>query len=188
MGWTAPITRSVNDVYTAAQWNTHIRDNLIFLHDTHGPLWLPAQMWTRDAAHGPSNLIGTNPDSYAIINFANSIDINHIHLSMLVPDDWIAGGFEAKVYWTPSGTDTGDCRFELDYLFISAGGNPEAAGTTITQDIAGGGSATALQIDTIGTTAAPTAGQWMRLVLNRLGVSDTLGDAARIIGLELEYT
>jgi hypothetical protein len=188
MAWSTPRTWVTSEIVTAAMMNSDVRDNSNFLHDTHGPLWIPAQAWSKGTTYALAALIGTDPDAYAVLNLANGIDANHHHSSALVPDKWISGGFTVKVHWTPSSTNTGDCRFELTYLFVSADGNPEAAGTTVPTDIAGGGVTTAKQVDTIATTSAPTAGQWMRLVLNRLGSADTFTGAARVVGLELEYT
>lgn len=38
MAWTAPRTWTTGEVVTAAIMNTHVRDNLLFLHDDHRPV------------------------------------------------------------------------------------------------------------------------------------------------------
>ena len=170
---------------TASKLNSDLRDNPTHNRETHGPLWIPTQRWSKGNVFSDGAMLGSDPNSYMANLYLNSVNSYH-HASELVPDDWISGGFVVKVHWTPADGTAGNVLFELTYLFVSAGENPRAAGATLAQNIAAGGSNIAEQIDTIGTTSAPTAGEWMRLVLNR-NASDTYGAAANITGLELEY-
>lgn len=188
MPFNTPETWVPNQIVTAAFLNKDLRDNVNFLHDTHGPLWIPAQRWSADGAYGVGGFQGSDPNKIPHLLFVDASDAIHRQASEMVPDNWIAGGFVVKVHWTPNTTNTGNCRYVLTYLFASPLDNIEAAGASITTDIAGNGVANKVQVDTIGTTSAPTAGELIRLNLNRLGTVDSFAGAARVLGLELEYT
>ena len=194
MPWTTPITRAPNDLYTAAQWNTHIRDNLNFLHDTHGPLWIPVERFlTLVSPPGQAAGVtrGTSPDGIHVAEFGPSASL-YLGASEKVPNDWISGGFAAYIWWAPADGTAGDVRWDVETLFLDITANEDAAAAgTLMAATAATALATNRAVRTlIGTTAAPTAGDLIRIAVRRDGLhaDDDYAANAGFMGIELGYT
>ncbi len=168
--------------------NTHVRDNLNFVHETHGPLWIPAQDISDASTFGPTTMIGSDPDSLDIIAMAGG-HTAWFHATRLVPNDWISGGITWKLHYRKGAANAGDFVFQLQYGHISTTEDPLAVGGNEDKTFTPADNTT-YQIETLGTTTAPTAGELMRLAFRRDGGSgsDTSADALHMIGLEGEYT
>src|SRR3989304_4762302 len=161
MPWTNPVAVSVGELYTATKYNAQVKDDLIFVHETHGPIWIPAGDWADGGsftvterksgadeltAYVGASYIGTGADTLR-------------EATRVVPDNWISGGFTVKVYWTQNATGAGNVRWQFYYLFRSANSSLIAAKTELAVTAAAPAVADQVTVTTMGTTAAPTAGQ-----------------------------
>ncbi len=182
MAWVTPNTWAVNDIVTAALLN-ETRGNLTFVHETHGPIWIPTQNMSTGTAFGPTNTIGSDPDSLDIVAMAGTS--SYYHFQLLVPDDWISGGITWKLHYRKGGASGGTFIFNFQYGHISTGGDMLAVGGSLDKTFTPTDD-TNYQIENLGTTSAPTAGELLRQVVRRNG--GTSGDALHMIGMEGEYT
>ncbi len=188
MAWTTPRTWATSELVTAAMMNANVRDNSNFLHDTHGPIWIPATEWILTAQPAVT-IRGSDPDSLAIVGFSGS-NTAWFHATRLLPDDWISGGITWKYHYRKTATaDANDFAIQLQYGQIAitedalaVGGNVDKTFTP-TNDLN-------YRVETLGTGAAPSAGDLIRLAVRRDGLSgaDTSIDGCDFIGLEGEYT
>jgi|SRR3990172_7231524 len=185
MAYTTPPTKAVNDLLTASDWNTYIRDNLEFFRQNHGPLWIPARELI---GTGTLATLGTEPNAIETWALINSFTFGG-HATRQVPDDWISGGFTVKIHWAPNSTNTGVVRFVLNYAFLGLGELVTVAGTELVVEPAADGVTSGINIDAFAATAAPTAGELIRVDVRREGAhaNDTFTGTAQIVALELEY-
>ena len=190
MAWMAPNTWAVNDIVTAAKLNQDLRDNVNFVHETHGPIWLPAIHWaqvTLDGLHGSKDF-GADTVSMQAIQMGASNALFY-GATVLLPDDWISGGITWSVHYKKFTAAGGDYVWEIDYGHIATGEDIHAAGANLDKTFTPTDD-TNYQIESIGTSVAPSAGDLIRLVVRRDGVeaADTSADVMHFIGLEGAYT
>ncbi len=190
MDWTTPRTWVTSELVTAAFLNTHIRDNLNFVHDTHGPIWVPAIEWAQVAQNGlhGSTDQGADEVSMQVIQM-NATNAIYFGATVLLPDDWISGGITWKLHYKKVTAAAGDYVWEIDYGHIATGEDIHAAGANLDKTFTPTDD-TNYQIESIGTSVAPSAGDLIRLVVRRDGVegADTSADTMHFIGMEGEYT
>lgn len=191
MTWTAPRTWTTGEVVTASMMNTDVRDNTNHLHQTHGPLSVTPGDFHSDATVGAILAeSGSPPDTMGGLIFATGVD-RYAEWVGLVPDDWISGGFAVKLHWSQSANDTGNVVWIVRYAFFSPGETVTAAGASLTQTVAANGTLSVYTGPTsMGTTSSPTAGELIRMTVQRDGdaAGDTLNTASAILHLmELEY-
>jgi len=188
MPWTNPVAVSVGELYTATKYNAQVKDDLIHLHETHGPLWVPACEWADGGVLALTER-SSGLTAYVGAAYLNGASDTLREATRIVPDNWISGGFTVKVHWTQSATGAGNVRWQFYYLFRSANSSLIAAKTELAVTAAAPAVADQETITTIGTTAAPTAGQIVLMTLRRNAADslDTLVDNVFMVGLELEY-
>ena len=188
MVWSSPRTWVTSEIVTAAMMNSDVRDNSLFLHDTHGPLWIPANRMKHDAGVNEADL-GSGATRIFTLNFDQSLDEFAWDTEML-PDDWISSGFTVKVWWAPSNAGSGNVVWHVHLAQLTDGDQLTEAAGSITATVAAPGVTDELVVSSLGATAAPIVNNLQRIVVERRGTAgaDTYGVLARLIGLELEYT
>ena len=190
MAWTTPRTWVTSELVTAAFMNTHVRDNLNFVHETHGPIWIPAQEWMGVTTNGVHASVdrGDDEESMQIIQMGASNTTYH-HAIILLPDDWISGGITWVLHYKKDAARGGDMVFQIDYGHIATGEDIHAVGANLDKTFTPTDD-TNYQTESIGTSVSPSAGDLIRMVVRRDGASgaDTAGAVMHMIGLEGRYT
>lgn len=108
MAWTTPATWSAGEVPTASKLNTHLRDNLTFLHTLHGAR----------AYKGSTQSISTNAgEGFTALTFVDeTFDSDSIH----------SNSSNTSRFTIPSGMD-GFWYFHGQIEYASGGGNQRDA-------------------------------------------------------------
>ncbi len=127
------------------------------------------------AAHSMRD--GATPPTWAAWNgtlrapsFINAATTD-LHCSFELLHDWMEGSdFEVHVHWTPSTTNTGNCKWGLDYSILTSTG-AAAAPTTVTITPAANGVVRQESLSTFGTIsgAGLTIGTIIDVRIYRLG-------------------
>lgn len=188
MVWTTPRTWVADEIVTETQLNVHLRDNLNFLHDTHGPLWIPASRMKHDAAIEELNL-GSGATSIFTLNFDQNLDEFAWDVEML-PDVWISSGFTVKVWWAPSSASSGNVVWHVHLAQLADGDQLTEAPGSVTATVAAPEVTDELVVSSLGATGAPTVNNLQRIVVERRGLdaADTYAALTRLIGVKLEFT
>ena len=180
MAWSPPTTVAVNDTHSASRWNTQVKANLEHLHETHGPIWIPAGGFIPD---GTATQVYDATVKAGAINFPDASTTEAVAFG-LVPADWISGGITFTLYLQQRTAGTGNARFQIEYQFVSDA-EVLAAGTALgPTDIAVPGTLNAEKLQAFTATAAPSAGELIKIVVSRIGAhaNDTF---AGNVGLSL---
>ena len=189
MVWTTPRTWVTSELVTAAQLNTHVRDNLNVLRTTRVPIWVPVTDWSLSASTGHNTTSqGSAPESAAVILMGAS---NVLYYEALVPlpGDWISGGITWTVHFKKSTAAGGDFVLELDYGHIAVTEDLLAVGANLDVTFTPTDT-TNYQTKSLGTSVAPSALDLIRLVFRRDGVAgaDTSADVMQFLGMSGAYT
>lgn len=111
-------------------------------------------------------------------------------IPFLTPQDYDSGG-TFRVVYSQSSTTVTQWRAEINYNELANAQDPTGAATVVATSLTPDGVVNQVQIDTIGTVAAPlTAGTWMRMAFERdsAHADDVNGDTILLIGVIFEYT
>lgn len=186
MPWTTPRTWVTSEIVTAAMMNSDVRNNSNFLHDTHGPLWIPARRMEHDAAIEEVNL-GSGATRIFTLNFDWILNEFAWDTEML-PDVWISSGFTVKVWWAPTDTGSGNVAWYVHLAQLADGDQPTEAPGSVNGTFAAPEVANEVVVSSLGATGAPTANNLQRIVVERRGTADDYAALARLFGVELEFT
>src|SRR5512136_2949211 len=103
MSYTAPTTRSLNDLITPAIWNTDLVDNITYLKSAISAQFvLTSGMWmsVTDGATPPTNVeMATNKNTIFGISFPTAVK-RYVECVFPLPGDYAGGTLTAKFYWT----------------------------------------------------------------------------------------
>lgn len=188
MTWTPPVAVTVAELLAAAKYNTQVKDNLLHVRETHGPIIIPAQDMS-DAGVIAMAERGTEPATYEGQAFLNT-GSTYRHCQRIVPDNWISGGFTAKLHWAVVDATAGSVKWKLHYIFRSVAESLTATKTALSPAVfAHPGVIDQEIVSNLGTTTAPTAGQMIYMTLERdaADVGDNYAFTALVTALELEY-
>lgn len=153
-------------------------------------VWIDAEAWT---GFNGSVVGGTGapPDVYGAHLLIDGSDTNNLGTTVEVPDNWLSGVITVKCHWTTSAAAAQNWVPHFYYLERVDGDSMVAAGTHITGPTTSANfAANILKITTVGTFTPGAAGRLLRLVVNRLAVSDandTYTDDINFIGVELSF-
>lgn len=101
MAWTAPMTAALNSTFTAAQFNTHVRDNLL---ETE-----PAKASTPDAyfvSTGANAIAQRTPGSNVINTMQTTTSTSYTNLASVGPVVTVTTGTAALVLWSAGMANT----------------------------------------------------------------------------------
>ena len=189
MTWTDPLTWETEQVVSASDLNTHLRDNLKYLKGRVLAQWPAHALATgdSDAADGPevSSVISGAASEY---RFADDAD-QKVYGYFAAPQDFLGDTpLVARLYWTAAAT-TGSVRWEAGIL---AWGSGEAmtgshAGTGVTADVSTTTNQLAVTAFTI-TNHSIAANDFICLEIERHATDalDTMSGDARLHFVQLE--
>ena len=192
-------TVATNDLWTAANHNTYLRDNLNYLDiKVAANIWLSgAGGWasqTLGAGAGGQLEMGTNKQNIKYISFADAA-FSYAEWGFAMPDDWDGGTFTAKFHWMHPATTT---NFGVAWglqgrAYANDDALDQAWGTeVVTVDT--GGTTSDIYVSpasgAITLAGSPAAGQYVQFRCRRKydDGSDNMAVAAYLIGIQLTYT
>lgn len=199
MAYTSVITVATGDLWTAANQNTYLRDNLTYLKSmVSANVWLSgAGGWastTLGAGAGGQIEMGTNKQNIKYISFVDAA-FSYAEWGFAMPDDWDGGTFTAKFHWMHPATDT---NFGVAWglqgrAYANDDALDQAWGTeVVTVDT--GGTTSDIYVSpasgAITLAGTPAAGQYVQFRCRRKydDGSDNMAVAAYLIGVQLTYT
>ena len=160
-------------------------------------MWVPASAMYGATTNGadPQQVETTagRPDM-KVLDFDASSD-EFAQFSVAFPKSWNEGTVTYQIYWTPSNTNTGDCKFELQA--VSCGDNDTidvAYGTAVTVIDAGLGTVEDQQVSAVSgavtIAGSPAVDQQTYFQLFRDGNAggDTFTGDARVLGVKIFFT
>jgi len=199
MAYTAVPTVATDDLWSAADHNTYIRDNMAYLKtQVSANLWLSgAGGWaseTLPAGTGGQVEMSTNKQNVKYISFADGA-FSYAEWGVGMPADWDGGTVTAKFYWTHPATET---NFGVAWgLQGISYGNDEALdaayGTEVVTADTGGTTSdvyVSAASGAITLSGTPAGGEYVQFRCRRKydDAGDTMSVAAYLIGILLTYT
>lgn len=94
MAWTAPMTAVTGNILTAANWNTHVRDNLLQTS--------PAKATTAGrfmATSGLNSIVERVPSTSEVPTFNTTNSSAYVDLAVTGPSVTVTTGTRAMVWW-----------------------------------------------------------------------------------------
>ena len=160
-------------------------------------IWVPAaSMYPTTTAGATAEQIETTagrPDLKAL-NFDGSTD-EFAQFAVAFPKSWNEGTITYQVYWSPNGTNTGDCLFELQGVACGDGDTIDVAfGSSVTVTDAGIGTAEDQQVSAessaVTIAGSPAVDQlcYFQFFRDANAGGDTFPSEARVLGIKLFYT
>lgn len=152
-------------------------------------IWLPAPAW-----HSVDPATLTNAGSNTIPRMVWKLDAaseEGLGTTFLLPEDYASGNLTAKLYYGMESATSGNVVIRTQCLGPADGASYDAANDVdTTQTVGVPGTAELLDIHTITTTWAVTAGDMLIMFIRRLGAdaSDTATGDMDFFGVEIEYT
>jgi hypothetical protein len=160
-------------------------------------IWIPASaMYPTTTAGAEAEQIETTagrPDLKAL-NFDGGTQ-EHAQFTVAFPKSWNEGTITYQVYWSPNGTNTGDCIFELQG--VACGDNDTidvAFGTAVTVTDAGIGTTEDQQVSPVSgavtIAGSPAVDQLCHFQFYRDADdgADTFSSEARVLGIKIFFT
>lgn len=102
MAWTAPMSATSNSVWTSAQWNTHVRDNL---NATMIGTASAANRWI--VASGVNALVERIPTSATVATVESTASTSYTNLTTVGPAVTVTTGTTALVFFTTRMSNSG---------------------------------------------------------------------------------
>jgi len=160
-------------------------------------IWVPAaSMYPTTTAGATAEQIETTagrPDLKAL-NFDGSTD-EFAQFAVAFPKSWNEGTITYQVYWSPNGTNTGNCLFELQGVACGDGDTIDVAfGSSVTVTDAGIGTAEDQQVSAessaVTIAGSPAVDQlcYFQFFRDANAGGDTFTSEARVLGIKLFYT
>jgi hypothetical protein len=160
-------------------------------------MWVPASaMYGATTAGADAQQVETTagrPDM-KVLDFDASSD-EYAQFSVAFPKSWNEGTVTYQVFWSPSNTNTGNARFQLEGVACGDGDTIDVAyGTSITVTDAGIGTVEDQQVSPVSTAVtiagSPAVDQltYFQFWRDGNGGSDTFTGDARVLGIKIFFT
>jgi hypothetical protein len=158
MAWTTPSTWTTGQVVTAADLNAQIRDNMTFVHATHG-----------GRLHEAAALSQTNSGSFQLVTWDTvtfdtegaGVVADTTNRRLNIPTGYSGYWFvTAHVEWTGNATGRRELKLVKNETYTTRA--PNGVGTAVSNDATNPAAATVLGQD-VHYTGSFTAGDWVTL-------------------------
>lgn len=199
MAWSVPRTWVTSELVTASLMNTHLRDNLNYLHDG-GPrtIWIPAPAMTPATTNGCGLLTTVEQTAQQVelhvLPFDTSAD-EHAIFEFAMPKSWNESTITFKPYWLAAGTSTNGVAWALQARALGDSDASDAAyGTAVvvTDDDLGAAYDLCIGAESAAVTIAGTPAEFdlvsFDIFRDVSDANDDLAEDALLWGVHIYYT